>query len=179
MENKVAIAGKLVNDATQTMPIYGIEGLYAVEVEVIRTSGVIDKLQCIFNIDAVDIGSNEDLKIHRLRSGSDVIVYGAVQTYRDEKGHTPLFMWVEYITIGQAVNQNHVKLEGIVHREPVHRFTPLGREITDLMLKVQCTVAINETQCEMNVKRHCYIPCITWGRSAKFAEQRLCKTWRG
>lgn len=171
MENKVAIAGKLVSKATAIMPIYGVEGLYAADVNVVRTSGVIDTLQCIFDIVAVDIGTKDNLKIHRLRKGEEVIVYGAVQSYRDEKGHTPLFMWAEYITLGHAVEQNHVKLEGIVSREPVHRKTPLGREITDLMLKVQCRVATNESQYELNKNRYSYIPCIAWGRNAKWAEK--------
>jgi len=168
MENKVAITGKLVNDATQTMPIYGIEGLYAVEVEVIRTSGVIDTLKCIFNINAVDVGSIEELKVHRLKKGRDVLVYGAVQTYKDEEKHMPLFIWTEYITVGHAVNQNHVHLEGEISRQPIYRKTPLGREICDVMLRVPYQVAVQEAEYESEKKWSCYIPCIVWGRNAKW-----------
>ena len=170
MENKVAIAGKLVSEATAIMPIYGVEGLYAADVNVVRTSGVIDTLRCIFDINAVDTENMENLKIHRLRKGEDVIVYGALQTYKDEKGHMPLFIQCEYVTLGKAMEQNHVKLEGIVAKRPIHRFTPLGREITDIMLKVDYQVAAQEADCESEKKWSCYIPCIVWGRNAKWAE---------
>nr|WP_297937190.1 single-stranded DNA-binding protein [uncultured Lachnoclostridium sp.] len=168
-ENKVAIAGKLASGAKE-ISIYGVEGLYAANVDVVRTSGVIDTIKCIFNINAVDISTNENLKIHRLRAGSEVIVYGAVQTYRDEKGHMPLFIWCEYITLGKAVEQNHVKLEGKIAKRPIHRFTPLGREITDIMLKVDYKIAVQEADYEAEKKWSCYIPCIVWGRNAKWAE---------
>lgn len=170
MENKVAIAGKLANEPIEIMPIYDVEGLFSVNVEVVRESGVIDTLQCIFNIDAVDVRTNDNLKIHRLRKGEDVIIYGAVQTYRNDKGNMPLFIWCEYVTLGKAVEQNHVKLEGTIAKRPIHRFTPLGREITDIMLKVDYQVAVQEADYEAEKKWSCYIPCITWGRNAKWAE---------
>ena len=43
-------------------------------------------------------------------------------------------------------------------KKPVYRTTPFGREITDML------VAVNR-----NYGKSDYIPCIAWGRNAKFA----------
>ena len=45
-------------------------------------------------------------------------------------------------------------------KEPVYRTTPFGREITDILL------AVNRTHNKSD-----YIPCIAWGRNAKFAQR--------
>ena len=52
---------------------------------------------------------------------------------------------------------NDLYLEGTINRPPVHRLTPLGREITDIMLTV-----------ERAYNKHDYIPCIAWNRCAKY-----------
>ena len=44
-------------------------------------------------------------------------------------------------------------------KEPIYRTTPFGREITDLLL------AVNRSYHKSD-----YIPCITWGRNARFAQ---------
>lgn len=54
---------------------------------------------------------------------------------------------------------NSIFLDGYVCKEPVYRKTPLGREITDLL------VAINRPYNKSD-----YIPSIVWGRNAKFAK---------
>ena len=54
--------------------------------------------------------------------------------------------------------ENHIDLDGYVCKEPVYRKTPLGREIADLL------IAVNRAYGKSD-----YIPCITWGRNARFA----------
>ena len=51
-------------------------------------------------------------------------------------------------------------LDGYICREPVYRTTPLGREITDLL------IAINRPYGKSD-----YIPCIAWGRTAQWASR--------
>ena len=51
-----------------------------------------------------------------------------------------------------------VYLDGFVCKKPVYRVTPMGREIADMLLAVNR--AYNKSD---------YIPCICWGRNARFA----------
>ena len=53
---------------------------------------------------------------------------------------------------------NQIFLDGYICKEPVYRKTPLGREIADLL------VAVNRPYGKSD-----YIPCIAWGRNARYA----------
>ena len=61
---------------------------------------------------------------------------------------------------GTFEDKNEIYLDGFVCKKPVYRTTPLGREITDII------VAVNRSY-----NRCDYIPCIAWGRNARFAEK--------
>ena len=54
---------------------------------------------------------------------------------------------------------NEVVLIGFVCKKPIYRQTPFGREIADLLLAVNR--AYNKSD---------YIPCIAWGRNARFVK---------
>ena len=53
---------------------------------------------------------------------------------------------------------NTILLDGYICKLPVYRKTPLGREIADLLLAVNRPYGKSD-----------YIPCICWGRNARFA----------
>ena len=55
-------------------------------------------------------------------------------------------------------NPNRVQLTGALCKPPSYRTTPFGREIADLMLAVNRSYGKSD-----------YIPCITWGRTARYA----------
>ena len=55
-------------------------------------------------------------------------------------------------------NENITELNGFICRRPVYRTTPMGREIADIL------VAVNRAYNKSD-----YIPCIVWGRNARFA----------
>ncbi len=55
-------------------------------------------------------------------------------------------------------NPNRVLLTGALCKPPSYRTTPFGREIADLMLAVNRSYGKSD-----------YIPCITWGRTARYA----------
>lgn len=55
-------------------------------------------------------------------------------------------------------NPNQVQLVGALCKPPSYRTTPFGREIADLMLAVNRSYGKSD-----------YIPCITWGRTARYA----------
>jgi single-stranded DNA-binding protein len=61
--------------------------------------------------------------------------------------------------IGEATTSiNEIDIKGFVCKPPVFRVTPFGREITDML------VAVNRAYNKSD-----YIPCIVWGRNARFA----------
>ena len=55
--------------------------------------------------------------------------------------------------------ENTVELNGYVCKQPVYRTTPLGREITDVLLAVNRSYGKSD-----------YIPCICWGSNARAAK---------
>ena len=60
----------------------------------------------------------------------------------------------------QEQNPNYIFLDGYVCKNPVYRKTPLGREIADVLLAVNRPYGKSD-----------YIPCICWGRNARYADQ--------
>ena len=54
---------------------------------------------------------------------------------------------------------NEVVLVGYICKKPIYRQTPFGREIADILL------AVNRAYSKSD-----YIPCIAWGRTARFCE---------
>ena len=54
-------------------------------------------------------------------------------------------------------NPNSIVLSGYICKPPVYRTTPFNREIADLL------VAVNRAYNKSD-----YIPCIAWGRNARF-----------
>jgi single-stranded DNA-binding protein len=79
----------------------------------------------------------------------------------DRKNRLVLTIFARDIELLDApfdVNPNDVFLNGFICKPPVYRTTPFGREITDLLL------AVNRSYNKSD-----YIPCITWGRNARYA----------
>ena len=58
----------------------------------------------------------------------------------------------------EATNTNQIFLDGYICKPPVYRKTPLGREIADIL------IAVNRPYGKSD-----YIPCIAWGRNARYA----------
>ena len=57
----------------------------------------------------------------------------------------------------ESSRTNQIYLDGYICKEPVYRKTPLGREIADVLLAVNRLMEVG------------YIPCICWGRNARYA----------
>ena len=65
----------------------------------------------------------------------------------------------EEVKAGKDIISNEVTLTGYICKKPIYRKTPFGREIADVLLAVNR--AYNKSD---------YIPCIAWGRNARFCE---------
>ena len=150
--NKVNIAGVICSDFNYSHTLCG-EKFYIADLEVERTSGKSDIIPIMV--------SDRMIKIEDL-TGVSVEILGQFRSYNkriDEKTKLLLTVFVYEIEVLEnfIYNNNNVELIGYICKEPIHRMTPLGREIADFLL------AVNR-QCGKSD----YIPCICWGRNARY-----------
>lgn len=72
--------------------------------------------------------------------------------------------------IEESAKTNQIFLDGYICKPPIYRKTPLGREIADLLLAVNRPYGKSD-----------YIPCICWGRNARYANSfavgERCSVW--
>ncbi len=166
--NQVVIMGEIVSDFTFSHEIFG-EGFYMVDVRVERLSDSIDIIPLMVSERLLDV--NGDYK------GMYIVVNGQFRSYnRHEERKNKLVLSVfareiEFVDeIGESTKSNQIYLDGYICKEPVYRKTPLGREIADLLLAVNRPYGKSD-----------YIPCICWGRNARFASNfevgARCAVW--
>ncbi len=152
--NKVYIMGEIVSEATFSHEIYG-EGFYEFYVKVMRLSGQADILPVTISERLIQ---GNDLKV-----GSMISAVGQFRSYNKlEGGHSRLMLTVfvrELVEGAGERNPNGIVLSGYICKPPVYRTTPFNREIADLLLAVNR--AYNKSD---------YIPCIAWGRNARFVQ---------
>ena len=151
--NLVYLDGEVVEGAEYEFERSG-ERFFRIFVCVERLSGTVDVLPVIVPETLVKMGS--------VNVGKRLIAYGQVRTYNEkegEKSRLKVSVFVrEVLTEAQEEHTNLVRLRGYVCKAPVYRFTPSGREITEIV------VAVNR-----EFKKSDYVPCIVWGRNARFA----------
>jgi single-stranded DNA-binding protein len=154
--NQVAIMGEIVSDFTFSHEIFG-EGFYMVDISVDRLSESTDIIPVMMSERLLDV--NEDYK------GAKISIVGQFRSYnRHEERKNKLVLSVfareiEFVDeIGENAKTNQIFLDGYICKPPIYRKTPLGREIADLLLAVNRPYGKSD-----------YIPCICWGRNARFA----------
>lgn len=150
--NKVNIAGVICSDFKYSHTLCG-EKFYIAHLEVERTSGKSDIIPIMV--------SDRMIKIEDL-TGVSVEILGQFRSYNkhiDGKSKLLLTVFALEIEVMEnfMYNNNNVELIGYLCKEPIYRKTPLGREIVDILL------AVNR-QC----RKTDYIPCICWGRNARY-----------
>ncbi len=152
--NKVYICGEIVSEATFSHEVYG-EGFYELFVRVVRLSGQADILPVTISERLIQ-GSG-------LKVGSVLSAVGQFRSYNKlEGGRSRLMLTVfvrELVEAGEGKNPNGIVLSGYICKPPIYRTTPFNREIADLLLAVNR--AYNKSD---------YIPCIAWGRNARFVQ---------
>lgn len=155
--NEVNLVGKVVSDIKFSHKVYG-EGFYTFEMEVPRLSNSFDILPVTISERILPGTSNIQGKILEV-----VGQFRSYNQYEDGKNRLVLTVFIleakEVTAAELAKNKNYIHLNGYVCKKPVYRTTPFGREITDLLL------AVNRSYHKSD-----YIPCITWGRNARFAQ---------
>jgi primosomal replication protein N len=153
--------GKIVSEQKYSHEIYG-EKFFSFNLEVVRLSS---------NTDIIPITVSERLVTDfDLSIGKTVEVEGQFRSYNNyenEKNRLILTVFAKEIKeiefdveTDKDIVTNEVILIGYVCKKPIYRQTPFGREIADLLLAVNR--AYNKSD---------YIPCIAWGRNARFCQK--------
>lgn len=153
--NAVFLAGKIETELIFSHKSYG-EDFYSFIMESDRISGYGDMIPVIV--------SERLIFDMNLKKNDFISVDGQLRTYNKiEEGKNRLHIVVfakDIKRISELKNfksDNKVRLEGFICKKPLYRLSPLGREICDLML------AVNRSYNKSD-----YIPCIAWGRNAKY-----------
>lgn len=154
--NQVSIMGKIASDFTFSHQVFG-EGFYTLELVVKRLSDSEDRIPLMVSERLIDVTQNYE--------GEYIQVQGQFRSYNrheEKKNRLVLSVFVRELSfvdeIDDSMITNQIFLDGYICKPPVYRKTPLGREIADLLLAVNRPYGKSD-----------YIPCICWGRNARYA----------
>ncbi len=162
--NYLVLVGRVANEKKFSHEVYG-ESFYLFNLEVPRLSGTSDVIPITVS-DRLLTGTN-------LEVGSNIIVKGqfrSYNTYDNTKNRLVLTVFAKDIlpVVEETEEQDEVRkdevsneviLNGYICKPPIYRQTPFKREIADILLAVNR--AYNKSD---------YIPCIAWGRNARFCQ---------
>ena len=148
--NQVSMVGVVASEFVKSHEVYG-EGFYMVDILVKRLSGSEDRIPLMVSERLVDVTQSY--------LGEYIQVQGQFRSYNrheEKKNRLVLSVFVRELTF---VEEEDDSVEtNLICKPPVHRMTPLGREIADVLLAVNRPYGKSD-----------YIPCICWGRNANFA----------
>ena len=164
--NQVTIMGEIASGFTFSHEVFG-EGFYMVDVLVKRLSNSDDRIPLMISERLIDVTQDYE--------GEYIMVSGQFRSYNrheEQKNRLVLSVFVREVEFveeemdGAKTNSillegsrtNQIFLDGYICKAPVYRKTPLGREIADLLLAVNRPYGKSD-----------YIPCICWGRNARYA----------
>lgn len=154
--NQVIIMGEIVDDFTYSHEIFG-EAFYMVNIRVERLSDSEDLIPIMVSERLLDV--TKDYK------GLKIEVVGQFRSYNrheEKKNKLVLSVFAREIDFVDEMPENsktnQIFLDGFICKPPIYRRTPLGREIADILLAVNRPYGKSD-----------YIPCICWGRNARFA----------
>ena len=154
--NQVNVYGEVISDFTFSHEVYG-EGFYTLQLSVRRLSNVFDTIPLMVSERLIDV--KQDYR------GKFIEASGQFRSYNrheEQKNRLVLSVFVREISFMEeepdGTKTNSIWLDGYICKEPIYRKTPLGREIADLLLAVNRPYGKSD-----------YIPCICWGRNARYA----------
>lgn len=156
--NRVTISGEVVSGFTFSHEIFG-EGFYMMDVRTERKSGKFDMIPVMVSERIVDVNADW--------IGQCVKISGQFRSYNkheERKNRLVLSVFAREVEFWEEdgterpSDENGVFLDGFICKESIYRKTPLGREIADILLAVNRPYGKSD-----------YIPCICWGRNARYA----------
>jgi len=157
--NRINLTGEIASECVFSHDVYG-EGFYNFNLLVPRLSDATDLLPITI--------SERIIEGSRFAVGELINLNGQIRSYNnyiEAEGRNRLVLTVfakdyKFVEEIGRQNPNDVALDGYICKPPIYRTTPFGREITDLLL------AVNRSYNKSD-----YIPCITWGRNARYASK--------
>lgn len=162
--NNACMSGVIAEEFRYSHQIFG-EKFYTSTVDVKRKSGVIDSVPIMVSERLADVGSLlvGDGAVTDKWVGERVYIYGQFRSFNKHDGNRnhlilSLFAREFYRISDSEYDENSIELDGFICKEPIYRKTPYGREICDILLAANRPFGKSD-----------YIPCICWGRNARFA----------
>lgn len=158
--NQVTVAGEINSGFTFNHEVFG-EKFYMFELASQRLSGGYDYIPVMV--------SERDIDVKKDYIGQQIMVKGQFRSFNkheEDSGKSKVILSVfvkELEFIEEPItgeNANIIFLDGFICKNPIYRKTPKGREIADFVL------AVNRPY-----RKSDYIPCIAWGRNARFADR--------
>lgn len=177
--NYATISGTIASVPTFSHEVYG-EGFYSLYVDVKRLSNSFDRIPVMV--------SDRLAGIEEYKLGEYITVDGQFRSYNaiGENGSKLMLMvFAREVCFGlddvigfsedtsdedtnlqteenpEVQDKNTVILNGYICKPPIYRTTPFNREIADILL------AVNRSYNKSD-----YIPCISWGRNARYCGKR-------
>lgn len=177
--NYATISGTIASVPTFSHEVYG-EGFYSLYVDVKRLSNSFDRIPVMV--------SDRLAGIEEYEIGEYITVEGQFRSYNSvgENGSKLMLMvFAREVSFGkedvvdfsedtsdkeneqfteenpEVQDKNIVILNGYICKPPIYRTTPFNREIADILL------AVNRSYNKSD-----YIPCISWGRNARYCGKR-------
>lgn len=154
--NQVNVYGEVVSTFSYSHEVYG-EGFYMLQLSVKRLSKVYDIIPLMISERLIDV--TKDYRGCYLEASGQFRSYNR---HEENRNRLVLSVFVRDVHIDDveqgSEKPNYIFLDGYLCKPPVYRKTPLGREIADLLLAVNRPYGKSD-----------YIPCICWGRNARYA----------
>ena len=155
--NKVSVIGEVVSEFTFSHEVFG-EGFYIADLAVSRLSDQVDVIPLMISERLLDVS-----KDYRGMTMEAIGQFRSYNRHEGAKNRLVLSVFVREIHFMEKFTDytktNQIFLDGYICKVPVYRKTPLGREIADVLLAVNRPYGKSD-----------YIPCICWGRNARFAD---------
>ncbi|MDE5756633.1 MAG: single-stranded DNA-binding protein [Clostridia bacterium] len=152
--NKLQLVGTVVKEPIYTHEVFG-EGFYETVVAVPRLSEQKDYIPITI--------SDRLLARHEVQVGDKINLVGQFRSYNKIEGDKSKLLLTAFVRdllpMDETVTPNTIEITGYICKPPIYRTTPFKREICDVLIAVNR--AYNKSD---------YIPCIMWGRNARFVQ---------
>ncbi len=154
--NKVSVIGEVISEFTFSHEVFG-EGFYLVSLAVSRLSDQVDIIPLMISERLLDVTQD-----YRGRTVEAIGQFRSYNCHEGVKNRLVLSVFVRELNFLEeftdCTKTNQIYLDGYICKEAIYRKTPLGREIADILLAVNRPYGKSD-----------YIPCIAWGRNARYA----------
>lgn len=152
--NKLQLTGIISKEPVYSHEVFG-EGFYETMITVPRLSDQTDTIPMTI--------SDRLISQNGIEVGDKVSVVGQFRSYNKLEGEKSRLLLTAFVrdvvSEDEIENPNQIDICGYICKQPVYRTTPFKREICDVLLAVNR--AYNKSD---------YIPCILWGRNARFVQ---------